>query len=104
MSRKVYDAGELVEEWDDSTRTFRRFEDGVLVEERSYADEERAASSIQTNMEILTQAARDGLATNRDFLAMTSPTDAETLAQVRSLTRQMGAVVRLVVGDFTGTD
>jgi hypothetical protein len=37
MSRKVYDDGQLVEEWDDDTTTYRRFDDGEVVEERPYS-------------------------------------------------------------------
>lgn len=36
MSRRRYDNGQLVEEWDDPAQTYRRFEDGALVETRAY--------------------------------------------------------------------
>lgn len=44
------------------------------------------------------------LANNRDFLALASPTNAQTLAQVRALTRQMNALARLAAGKLDTTD
>ena len=43
MSRKVYDNGQLVESWDDVTRTYRRYVNGSLVETRPYTAEEIGA-------------------------------------------------------------
>lgn len=40
MSRKVYDNGQLVESWDDVTRTYRRYVNGSLVETRAYTTDE----------------------------------------------------------------
>lgn len=45
--------------------------------------------------------ARNALTTNATFLALAAPTNAQTLAQVRALTRQMTALVRLLLrGDL----
>lgn len=43
MSRKVYDNGQLVESWDDVTRTYRRYVNGTLVETRPYTPAEIGA-------------------------------------------------------------
>lgn len=40
MSRRIYDQGVLVQEWDDVTQTYRRWDGGVLVEERPYTTAE----------------------------------------------------------------
>ena len=44
------------------------------------------------------------LTNNATFLALASPTNAQTLAQVRALTRQMNALARLVAGKLDTTD
>jgi cytosine/adenosine deaminase-related metal-dependent hydrolase len=65
MSRKVYDDGQLVEEWDDDTTTYRRFDDGEVVEERPYSVteaevvERREAEVVRASA---AQALRDQLA------------------------------------------
>lgn len=43
MSTRNYSNGQLTEEWDDITRTYRRWVNGVLVETRAYTSAEIAA-------------------------------------------------------------
>jgi len=45
--------------------------------------------------------ARQALATNADFLDLTAPTNAQTLQQVRALTRQMSGLTRLILREFS---
>lgn len=52
---------------------------------------------------IRAQAAQ-ALATNRAFLAIATPTNAQTLAQVKALTRQTNGIIRLLLGALDGTD
>lgn len=55
------------------------------------------AKSLETRIET-------ALTNNATFLALASPTNAQTLAQVRALTRQMNAVARLIAGKLDTTD
>lgn len=50
------------------------------------------------------QQAAAALQSNRDFLALQSPTNAQVLAQVRALTRQNQGLIRLALRRFDGTD
>lgn len=50
------------------------------------------------NETTLTGKARAAITANDAFLAIASPTNAQTLAQVRTLTRETTAVIRLLLG------
>lgn len=50
------------------------------------------------------QAARDALQTDREFLALQSPSQAQSLAQIRALTRQNVGIIRLLLNQLDGTD
>lgn len=58
----------------------------------------------EENRLTMEQRAAQAVAVNRAFLALASPTNAQTLAQVKHLTRVSSALVRLQLADFTGTD
>lgn len=72
--------------------------------ENAAADERADAARRSRNDQHLRAAAAAALDGNRAFLALASPTNAQTLAQVKALTRQMNALARLVLGDLEGTD
>lgn len=73
------------------------------AEENAAADERAAEVVAESNHDVLVDLARAALADNRIFLAST-PSNAPTVAQVKALTRQMNAIIRLVVGDMDGTN
>lgn len=104
----AWPAGDLVLWGDDATRTHHDFLHGTTrpytAEENAEADERAVESREQENERTLIARATTALAANRDFLAIATPSNAQTLAQVRALTRQMNAALRLLVGDLTGTD
>jgi hypothetical protein len=64
----------------------------------------QAAAMEEGNEATIRQQAANALATNRTFLALSSPTNAQTLAEVKALARQMNGVVRLLINQFDGTD
>lgn len=57
-------------------------------------------SATQAN---IFQAAQTALANNATYLALASPTTAQVTAQVKALTRQIDALIRMTVGDFSST-
>lgn len=64
------------------------------------ADRQRADAIRAT----LTTRAANALTANRDFLALSSPTNAQTVAQVKALTRQNTGLIRLLLGLLDDTD
>lgn len=52
----------------------------------------------------LTDKAAQALDVNATFLAIASPSNAQTLAQVRSLTRQVNALIRLTLNQLDSTE
>lgn len=83
----------------------------LTAEEQAQVDAERAVQSAaqaqheqrHTNARTLHDRARQALTANDTFLALASPTNAQTLAQVRSLARQVNALIRLEVADLDST-
>lgn len=64
---------------------------------------EQLSAQQAQNAVILRDRARTALATNQAFLALTPPTQAQVVAQVRALTQQNEALIRLVVGALSDT-
>ncbi len=106
----AWPAGDLIEWADDETRTHHDFfsaEPDVIT--RPYTDDENAEADERAAVEqagkdettLRTQAA-SGLADNATFLALTAPTNAQTLAQVKALTRQMDSLARLMLNQTEG--
>lgn len=102
--------GTVLEQWDDAVRVYTDFRADPDTS-RPYTDEENAAADARaadaqaaTNAATLRDRARTAVQGNRDFLALASPTNAQTLAQVKALTRQNNAIIPLVLGVTATTD
>jgi hypothetical protein len=76
----------------ETTYTVERYENGVLVESQTFTK-----PTEQVNQETLMERAVAAMTSNADFLALASPTNAQAVAQVQSLTRQVNAIIRLLV-------
>lgn len=83
----------------ESTIRIQRWDSGVLVEDYTVPK-----PTEQYNSETITEQAQTALVDNRAFLAITSPTQAQTLAQVKDLTRQNNKIIRMLLQAFDGTD
>lgn len=63
-----------------------------------------AAPVEQSNREVLADRATAALTANAAFLALSAPTQAQTLAQVKTLTKECNALIRLALGLLDSTD
>lgn len=87
--RIVFDGG--------TPRYFDVDADGVEVDEATATPR---LSDAQVTLLDIRAKARQAIIDNKTFLSIGSPTNAQSLAQVKALTRQMNAVIKLVVGDL----
>ena len=112
MASEVYIDGMLRERMNDETRMYTVWDsEGIPIESRPYTDEENAAADDggtstpeDENRALLYQQAMAAYQNNNAFLALASPTNAQTLAQVKALTRQINGAFRLLRNDYSGTD
>lgn len=66
--------------------------------------QELGFATAATNRATIQQQATTALGTNRTFLAIASPTNAQTLAQVKALTRQNQGIIRLLLNQLDATN
>jgi hypothetical protein len=90
--------GEWVEVWRDSEKRIERRDTGQTGEGGPVFEERTIYA--QPNRQTLTEQARQAMAANRTFLALASPSQAQSLAQIRALTRQVQALIRFTLADF----
>jgi hypothetical protein len=72
----------------------------VVVTQRVLTQAERDMLTATANLHTVESRVRDALAANKTFLAIATPTNSQTLAQVRALTRQVSALIRMKLDDF----
>lgn len=97
--------GALVEQWDEGARTYATYNpDGTVKAARPYTATENAAAdaavsrdAASTNDADLRTKASQALTVNATFLALAAPTNAQTTAQVKALTRETSALIRLTI-------
>ena len=76
----------------------------VVWTSRPKTPDELAADTATANDATIRTQATTALDTNRTFIALASPTQAQTLAQVKALSRQMNGLIRLQLGQLDGID
>lgn len=72
-----------------------------LMEQRQ---EEEILQTAKANKLTIEEQALLALEKNRTFLTLTSPTNAQTLAEVKALARQNNAIIRLLLNKLDGID
>ena len=86
-------------------------QDGLL--EVEFASDLTPAEAIEVKQFILSRNANElvlrmqaltALQNNRDFIAVAAPTNAQTIAQVKALSRQNVGVIRMLLGELDGTN
>lgn len=109
MKHQIFNRYEqLVREWDDESRTFHDYEADetrpYTPAENAEADQRAAEQNANDNYENLMTKAAAAIQNNRDYLAISSPTNAQNAQQVKSLTRQMTALIRIVTKQLDTTE
>lgn len=80
-------------------------EEAQLAADRQAGAAQHAEQTLnEGNAQTLRDKARQALDANAAFLAKPTPTQAETLAHVRTLTRESTALIRLLLGALDSTD
>jgi len=121
MKRTTYYAGGFdsalpslgrAEEWDSVAGTYTTWSEAgtqtsqrplTALEVQEFA-EAAARKTSEDNADSLRAKASQAFAINATFLALASPTNAQTLAQVKALTRETNAIIRLLLGALDTTD
>ena len=57
-----------------------------------------------TNANTIRQQAQAALTMNRTYIALATPTAAQTMAEVQALARQINGIIRLLLNELNGTD
>lgn len=85
-----YDKG-MVRSWDSAT---------AKTAERTMTTEEKTAADATEQERTSAERIHAALVGNKTFLAVSAPTNAQVVAQLRALTRQANALIRLQQREF----
>jgi hypothetical protein len=104
--------GVLRERWDDVARLVTLYDaGGAQTSQRAYTAAEiadraarAAAETARTNRTTIEAQVAAAITANKAYVALASPTNAQTTAQVKALSRQVNGVMRLLTGQLDATD
>jgi len=76
----------------------------VVWTPRDWTGDEQTARTAEANGATIRSQAEQAMAGNTKFLAISAPTQAQVLAQVKALTRQNQGLIRLALNKFDAVD
>lgn len=88
----------------ETTATYRKYRVTTAGGALLGFDVETILTPEMTNEGQIRAQAANALATNRDFIALSPPTNAQVVAQVKALSRQNNGIIRLLLGALDATD
>lgn len=91
---------EWVKVYEDTSQRIDKRDTGTTDADGNAVWEERVTYA-NGNEDAIRKAARQALGINRTFLDLAAPTNAQTLAQVKHLTRVANGLLRIELADFT---
>ena len=106
MIHDVWFDERLTYRWDTTAGTLTTFTDGtpqtrpMTAAEVAHFAEDLVRLVAGDNRLALLDRARAALAGNQTFLDLTTPTNAQVVAQVRALTRQTSGLIKLIAEDL----
>jgi hypothetical protein len=102
-SRVTPDAPGDVDAWRTYRQALRDLPANTNDPRQAVWPEPPTSTDRDPNRATLETQARAAMQRNRDFVALSSPTNAQTLAAVKDHARQLNGVIRLLLADVTGT-
>lgn len=93
--RMTYDVSKKTTLVEDYELTEQDIQQQAEAQEQQALEEQR-----ETNRLTLEDRAKNALTANADFLALDAPTNAQALTQIKALTRQTNAIIRLLVREL----
>lgn len=110
-TREVSDGTRTIERWTNEGAQPGYYSGTPLVLQRALSAAEAAllaahdtAAASSSNETTIRAQALAALTTNRTYTALASPSTAQNTAQIKALSQQHNAIIRMLLGLFDGTN